>query len=304
MATSRDAVPFRLASLRTAAGIRAAVAVENQVHELPPRWHDLPAESVLALLQQWDRAFPAIQAAVARGESFGAQTLPVAEARFAAPILYPRKLLMAGVNYVDHVHEMQGHRPDKTNVRPFAFLKATEGCLIGPGEAILCPAGEETLDWEGELGVVIGRPARNVPASAAYDYIAGYTICNDVTSRARSRRDDIQFRYDWYASKSCDTFGPMGPYLVPRQFVPDPENLHLVTTVNGEAMQDSNTRFLLFNIAELVEFLTRDATLLPGDVISTGTPSGVGMGRGRFLQPGDVVAVEIEGLGRLENPVR
>lgn len=294
---------WKLASLRTAQGIRAAVVVDEQVYELPAEWNGLPASSLLALLERWDEALAALDRAAERGD-WAMRPLSLAEARFAAPILYPSKFLMAGANYADHTFEMQGVMPDKSNMAPYAFLKATRGCIIGPGETIVRPATEEKVDWEGELAVVIGRPARNVRAANAYDYIAGYTICNDVSARTRNNRQDIAFRQDWYAGKSCDTFGPMGPYLVPRQFVPEPENLRLTTTVSGQVMQDSNTRFLLFNIAELLEFLSRDATLYPGDVISTGTPSGVGMGRGVFLKAGDVVVVEIEGLGRLENPVQ
>jgi 2,4-diketo-3-deoxy-L-fuconate hydrolase len=295
---------YKLASLRTADGIRAAVVVDELVHELPEVWNGLPSGSLLALLERWDEALAALDTAVERGDMWAGRPLPLAEARFAAPILYPGKFLMAGANYADHAFEMQGVMPDKSKMAPYAFLKATRGCIIGPGETIVRPAGEDKVDWEGELAVVIGREARNVRGENAYDYIAGYTICNDVSARTRNSRQDIGFRQDWYAGKSCDTCGPMGPFLTPKQFVPEPENLRLTTTVSGQTMQDSNTRFLLFNIAELMEFLTRDATLFPGDVISTGTPSGVGMGRGVFLKAGDVVTVEIEGLGRLENPVQ
>ncbi len=293
---------FKLASVHSAQGIRAAVVVGETVHELEGDVGGVAAGSVLALLERWDEAFAALSRAVDQGALKG-RAYPLAEARFAAPILYPNKYLMAGANYADHAMEMQGKRPDKSKMIPFAFLKATRGCIIGPGEPIVKPATVEKLDWEGELGVVIGRPARNVSVADAHQYVAGYTICNDVTSRDRNSRTDVGFPHDWYAGKSCDTFGPMGPYFVPAQFVPEPENLALKTTVSGQVMQNSNTSFLLFNIAELIQYCTRDATLHPGDVISTGTPSGVGMGRGVFLKPGDTVVIEIEGLGRLENPV-
>jgi 2-keto-4-pentenoate hydratase/2-oxohepta-3-ene-1,7-dioic acid hydratase in catechol pathway len=209
---------------------------------------------------------------------------------------------MVGANYAEPTPETTGQRADRAPGRPYAFLKATEGCIVGSGEAIVRPAGVEQLDWGGELAVVIGRAAKDVPAANALDYVAGYTIVNDVTARERTRRDDV-FAYDWYAAKSCDTFAPMGPFLVPRDFVPEPESLRLVTTVSGQVTQDANTNQMVYTVAELIAFLSRAATLAPGDVIATGTPSGVARDRGLFLEPGDAVAVEIEGLGRLENPV-
>ncbi len=199
---------FKLASVHSAQGIRAAVVVGETVHELEGDVGGVAAGSVLALLERWDEAFAALSRAVDQGALKG-RAYPLAEARFAAPILYPNKYLMAGANYADHAMEMQGKRPDKSKMIPFAFLKATRGCIIGPGEPIVKPATVEKLDWEGELGVVIGRPARNVSVADAHQYVAGYTICNDVTSRDRNSRTDIGFPHDWYAGKSCDTFGPM-----------------------------------------------------------------------------------------------
>ena len=295
--------PFKLASIRTRRGVRAAVVVDELAYELPDELSGIPAGSLFALLQRWHLALPMLARLAERKGEGAVDQYPLAQVQFAAPILYPRKLLMAGANYAEHTQEMVGQRADRATQRPYAFLKATEGCVIGFGEAIVRPAGVEQLDWEGELAVVIGRAAKDVPAAKAFDYVAGYTIMNDVTARERTHRGDSVFEYDWYAAKSCDTFGPMGPYLVPREFVPEPENLRLVTTVSGQVMQDSSTKHMIYSIAELIAFLSRAATLAPGDVISTGTPSGVGMGRGIFLEPGDTVAVEIEGLGRLENPV-
>ena len=179
------------------------------------------------------------------------------------------------------------------------------------------------IDWEAELAVVIGKTARNVPVDKALDYVAGYTCYNDVSARDRMRRKNETFDYDWFANKGNDTFGPIGPYIVPRKFVRDPQNLAIKCYVSGELMQDTNTNMMVWNVAELIANCSSITTLSPGDVIATGTGAGVGMGKGikvkhgeidkvfenmyagkaRLFKPGDTVAVEIEGVGRLENTV-
>jgi 2-keto-4-pentenoate hydratase/2-oxohepta-3-ene-1,7-dioic acid hydratase in catechol pathway len=184
-------------------------------HELPAELRGVPADSLLTLLRRWDEALPLLGELVEGPGGWSVRQHPLADVRFDAPILYPRKLLMAGANYADHTQEMVGQRADRATQRPYAFLKATEGCIIATGDAILYPRGVEKLDWEGELAVVIGRPAKEVPADRAYDYVAGYTIVNDITARERTWRTDWIFKYDWYAAKSADTFAPMGPYFVP-----------------------------------------------------------------------------------------
>ena len=220
---------------------------------------------------------------------------PLSEATLLAPVPRPSKIIAIGLNYMDHCRE-QGHEPPKS---PVIFAKFSSA-VIGPGATIRWdPALTGQVDYEVELAVVIGRPTRRVSRAEALDAVAGYTICNDVSAR------DLQFGDgQWVRGKSLDTFCPMGPWLVTRDEVPDPQDLAIRCTLNGEVMQDSTTAEMIFGVAELIEFSSRAFTLLPGDVIITGTPHGVGVFRDPpvFLKDGDEVAVEIEGMGRLSNP--
>jgi 2-keto-4-pentenoate hydratase/2-oxohepta-3-ene-1,7-dioic acid hydratase in catechol pathway len=220
---------------------------------------------------------------------------PLDGARLLAPVPNPSKVVAIGLNYRDHAHEQGVEPPD----RPVAFAKFPTS-VIGPGDTITWdPALTSQVDYEAELAFVIGRTARRVPVEEAYKYVAGYTCLDDVSAR------DLQFGdKQWVRGKSLDTFCPMGPWLVTRYDLPDPHALRIRCSVNGELLQDSSTGELIFGVPDLVAFLSRAFTLLPGDVVATGTPSGVGVFRKppRFLQDGDTVAVEIEGIGRLENP--
>jgi acylpyruvate hydrolase len=223
-------------------------------------------------------------------------SVPRSHARFHAPLADPGKFICIGLNYKDHAAETGSPVPKE----PPVFAKWTNA-VLDPGEPILRPRGSTQLDWEVELGVVIGRPARHVSREAALDHVWGYTIVNDVSAR------DFQFvTTQWGAGKVCDTFAPVGPYVVDRAEVPDPHVLDLRTWVNGSLMQDGNTRNFIFDIRYIVSYLSRLMTLGPGDLIATGTPAGVGLGRKPpvWLQPGDVVRTEITGLGTLENPVK
>ena len=212
------------------------------------------------------------------------------------PLFRPRNLLCIGLNYKDHAAEGGVALPEK----PVVFAKLT-GCIIGPGQPILLPPDTEEVDYEAELAVVMGRRCRGVSVSDALDFVAGYTCLNDVSARDFQRGDG-----QWVRAKSQDTFGPMGPYLVTREDIPDPQTLPIRCRVNGKTLQDSNTDKMIFGVRELVAFISRGITLEPGDVISTGTPHGVGFARKPpiFLKSGDEVVVEIEGIGKLSNPVR
>jgi acylpyruvate hydrolase len=220
--------------------------------------------------------------------------LPRNEVRLHAPIPRPGKIICLGLNYADHVAETHAELPKA----PIYFAKFANA-IIGPGDAIVLPQASEKMDYEAEFAFVIGRRAKHVPLAEALDYVAGYMNLNDVSAR------DLQGETSqWYRGKGGDTFAPCGPYLVTRDEVPDPHALDVRCWLNGELMQSSNTRHLIFNVPYLIHHLTRTTTLEPGDVITTGTPSGVGMARTppRFLKPGDVVRVEVSGLGMLENP--
>jgi 2,4-diketo-3-deoxy-L-fuconate hydrolase len=225
------------------------------------------------------------------------ETLPLDGVRLLAPVQKPQKIIAIGLNYRDHAEETGAPIPEK----PIVFAKYPN-TIIGPREPIRIPPITEQVDYEVELAVVIGRRARNVSADEALEYVFGYMNCNDVSSR------DLQFSEggQWTRSKSLDTFCPTGPYLVTRDEVPDPQDLRLRCTLNGEVMQDGTTREMIFSVAELVSFLSQGMTLVPGDIIATGTPPGVGMARDPqvWMKPGDEVTVEIEGLGALTNPVK
>lgn len=222
--------------------------------------------------------------------------VPLAEAKLAPPIPDPQKLICIGMNYRDHCEEQKKPLPNK----PVIFAKFPTA-LIGPKDPIIKPVLTEQLDYEAELAVVIGKKAKNVTEEGALDHVAGYSIMNDVTARDMQVSDG-----QWVRGKSCDTFAPMGPYLVIADDVPDPHCLNIRLTVNGKLRQSSTTENMIFSIDFLVSYISQTTTLLPGDIISTGTPGGVGVFRQppAFLQPGDVVSIEIDRLGVLENPVQ
>jgi len=200
------------------------------------------------------------------------------------------KFMCIGLNYSDHAAETNAKVPPE----PILFLKATSA-ICGPDDPILIPRGSQKTDWEVELGVVIGRPAKYVAEADAMAHVAGYCVINDVSERAFQ----IERQGQWTKGKSCDNFGQTGPWLVTRDEVPDPQNLKMWLKVNGQTMQDGSTRTMVYGVAYLVSYLSQFFTLHPGDIISTGTPPGVGLGMKppRFLKAGDVVELGIEGLG-------
>jgi 2-keto-4-pentenoate hydratase/2-oxohepta-3-ene-1,7-dioic acid hydratase in catechol pathway len=218
------------------------------------------------------------------------------DARLAAPVPRPGKLMCIGLNYRDHAAE-QGLPPPES---PIVFSKFTTS-IIGPEDAVVIPPSCTQPDYEAELAVVIGRTAKNVPRARAYEYVFGYCAFNDVSAR------DFQFAdKQWQRGKSCDTFAPMGPFVATRDEIKDPQALGIKLRLNGETMQDSRTSQLIFGVPELIEFLSASITLEPGDVIATGTPPGVGFARKPpvFIKAGDRMEVELEGLGVLVNPVK
>lgn len=229
------------------------------------------------------------------------EALPLEDVRLHAPLggatRWPQKILGIGLNYRDHAEETGAQLPEK----PIVFAKYPN-TIAASGDAIRIPPITEQADYEAELGVVIGSPARNVSASEALEYVFGYVNCNDVSSR------DLQFSEggQWTRSKSIDTFFPIGPYIVTADEVADPQALSVRCVLNGETMQDGNTSDMIFPVSELIAFLSSGMTLMPGDIISTGTPAGVGTARDPkvFLKDGDEVTIEIEGLGTLTNPVQ
>ena len=241
-------------------------------------------------------------------EALGELAIPIDDVTLLVPIERPGKLLMLAGNYAAHVAERGGTAATRAETFPYAFLKPATA-LIGPGMAIRLPAiSPDHVDWECELGVVIGEVCRDVEEADALGFVAGYTVVNDVTDRkflpnpGRKARERDAF-FDWQHGKWHDTFCPMGPCLLSADAVPDPQDLAIRLEVNGERKQDSSTARMIFPVAAVVSFLSRIMTLEPGDVIATGTPAGVGAARGDYLKPGDLVAATIRGIGTLENPV-
>ena len=259
--------------------------------------------SILAVLNDWDAALPALREHAAHPAG---PSRPLSELNLLPPILYPPAIYCTGANYRAHAKEMNAEDAgvDKATGQPYLFLKSGPHCVVGPCDAIRLPNVSQKVDWEGELAVVIGRRTRNVKVKDAMDCVAGYTIMNDVSARDLSRRPDWpRWNIDWFGHKNFESSAPMGPWIVPAYAIPDPYQCRLQLWVNDEKMQDASVSQLIFDISEIIEYLSRRMTLLPGDVIATGTPSGVGRPRGIFLKPGDKVRIEISGIGVLENPV-
>lgn len=278
------------------------------------------SETIDDLLENWDEAFQGLTELVG-GAGLAAvekQTIPSGNEgglRVLAPLKKPSKMLCAAANFRGHVAEMRnsGYGGDfdrkkdfmgeKSRARPYLFLKAPSS-ICGPFDDIVLPGPNDQVDWEIELGVVVGRLAKNVSAEKAKDYVAGYLVTNDISCRNMLWREDRQsIKSDWLASKSHDTFCPLGPYFVPKAFVADHNNLHLTLKVNGETMQDGNTSEMIFSPDEQIEYTSKMMTLVPGDIFLTGTIAGVGQGHGRFLKAGDMIDAEIEGLGAQRNRV-
>lgn len=227
-----------------------------------------------------------------------AATLPVVdgEPRLGPPVAGTGKFICIGLNYADHAAESGMEVPPE----PVIFMKATSA-ICGPNDPIVIPRGSEKTDWEVELAVIIGKRAKYVSEADAMEHVAGYAITNDVSERAFQAERAGQ----WTKGKSCDNFGQIGPWLVTRDEVEDPQALDMWLTVNGETMQDGSTRTMVYGVAHLVHYLSQFMTLHPGDVISTGTPPGVGLGMKppRYLKAGDVVELGIEGLGQQRQEV-
>ena len=280
---------MKLATFTHAGATRIGVVDGDEIVDLSVAAPDLPRE-MIAFLEAGAGAMEAARAAVGEGAR-----IALADVKLEAPIARPPKFLAVGLNYADHVAESGMETPE----HPTIFNKQST-CVTGPTDPVHVPKASHVLDYEGELGIVIGRRGRHVSRDDAADYIAGYVVVDDVTVR------DWQFRTPtWTMGKSFDTHGPIGPWIVTTDEIRDPHQLDLRTFVNGELRQESNTKQLIFDCFFLVEYFSTAFTLEPGDIIATGTPGGVGILNKppQILKAGDVVRVEIEGIGEIENPI-
>ena len=212
------------------------------------------------------------------------------EVRLGPPIARPSKIISVGLNFESHAQESGMAIPGQ----PVIFYKSTTS-IVGPNDPVMLPRGGDKTDWEVELAIVIGKKAAYVTEAEAMDYVAGYMLHNDVSERAFQ----LEMEGQWLKGKGCDTFAPLGPYLVTQSEITAPHDLHLWLNLNGEQLQNSNTSDFIFNVPQVISYISRFMTLLPGDVISTGTPSGVGLGFSppKYLKPGDVMELGIDGLG-------
>lgn len=288
---------------------RMGLVVDNAVYDaqaalqaFTPAAQAMPMD-LWGLLAQWDASAAALEAleAAALAIRQGRIQLPRQEGALAVPYA-PARIFATASNYYEHAAEMGTQLAARSESSPYIFMKA-ETSVTPTKTAVVMPASTMKLDWEVELAVVIGRGGRHIAEKDAYAHIAGYTVINDISARDLTRRSDYPFSHDWFRGKSFDTFAPLGPWFVPRDCVGDPMDLRMQLTVNGESMQDASTQGMIFNIAEQIAYLSSILTLKPGDLIATGTPTGVGMGRGLFLKPGDVMVASIAQIGSIENHV-
>jgi 2-keto-4-pentenoate hydratase/2-oxohepta-3-ene-1,7-dioic acid hydratase in catechol pathway len=334
--------PFKLATFETQSKTRigmvfgarivdlaaanAWIAQKSQLPTMP-----LPAV-MLDLIEHYDTASPRLyQIANYLKNEAGTTNLPfafdVAKVSIKAPIKYPWNLMNIAANYKAHADGMgaaqsqAGQSPaggrggfdpsviakiDPDRDGPIVFAKSPRSCIIDPGEAYLIPPGRTRIDWEGELAIIMRKPAWMISARQAHDYVFGYSIMYDVSDRGggKPRRVVSMFQgTNWFDGKSIDRGAPFGPFIVPKEFLPTFNNLHLVTRINGLIKQDARTSDLIWDEGHMIQYISSIMTLYPGDVISTGTPSGTGAERNEFLKAGDVVEIEIEGIGTLRTPI-
>jgi 2-keto-4-pentenoate hydratase/2-oxohepta-3-ene-1,7-dioic acid hydratase in catechol pathway len=315
MMASKKRAGYTLATYRSKNGPRAALIVEDRVFDAAALTGKAAYATVIGILTDWTAAEASLQKAVARdgkgGTKSRAKSQPLTKTKLLAPIQFPSAIYCAGANYADHAAEMAARDgrppppdPHSQGVKAWHFLKAPRA-IADPDEAVKISGYSNQMDWEVELAAVIGRQAKDVPQDKALRFVAGYTIANDLSARDRGRRANVPeaspFRWDWTKHKTFDGSCPLGPWLVPASDVGDPQKLKLKLWVNGVLKQDSNTGEMIFTLAEQIQQLSAGMTLYPGDIILTGTPAGVGAGRGEFLKAGDVVKLWIEKIGEIEN---
>jgi 2-keto-4-pentenoate hydratase/2-oxohepta-3-ene-1,7-dioic acid hydratase in catechol pathway len=301
-------MPYKLLTYRSAAGPRAGVLIGEHIFDAAKVSGNPRYQEVLDILADWSVA-DAVFADLADRPSSLQHGFSISSVALEAPILYPGQIFAAGANYADHIEEMKGDyatkNPKTIGGRVWHFSKTSRSAVVGHGTVGALPWYSSKVDWEIELAAVIGRTASRVPAANALEYIAGYTIANDLSARDFVVRDvaepDSPFRFDWIAHKGFDGACPLGPWITPASDIPDPQTLDLKLWVDDQLMQDSSTKYMIFSVAEQIEELSKRVTLHPGDLILTGTPSGVGMGRNIFLRSGQSVRLWIEKIGELRH---
>jgi 2-keto-4-pentenoate hydratase/2-oxohepta-3-ene-1,7-dioic acid hydratase in catechol pathway len=302
---------YQLVTYQSKKGPRAGVVVDGKVFDAAALTRKASHVSMLDILNDWKTAQGLLRKAAAAAGKGRLKSQPLARTKLLAPVLWPSAIYCAGANYTDHMLEMARLQnmppapdPHEVGLKPWHFIKASR-TVAGHGAIVKLPAASNAIDWEAELGAVIGRTAKNVPLDKALDYVAGYTIANELSARDLGRRPQMPesspFRHDWVGQKCFDDACPLGPWIVPAKDIKNPQSLGIKLWVNDVIKQDSNTGKMIFTLAEQLSHLSSRITLYPGDIILTGTPSGVGAARKEFLKSGDVVKVWIEGIGTLTN---
>jgi 2-keto-4-pentenoate hydratase/2-oxohepta-3-ene-1,7-dioic acid hydratase in catechol pathway len=310
MASAKPA-GYKLATYKSSDGPRAGIVVGDDVFDAAKLTGKAAYATVMGIMADWKRAEPALRQAAAKAGKSKAKRQPLKKTKLLAPLRFPSAIYCAGANYADHAAEMAKKEGNPPPVDPHTlghkawhFLKAA-GAITDPGATVHISTYAKSMDWEIELAAVIGRQGKDIPQSKALSYVAGYTIANDLSARDRGRRagvpDASPFKWDWTKHKTFEGSCPLGPWIVPASDIGDPQKLGLKLWVNGVLKQDSNTADMIFNLAEQIEQLSVNMTLYPGDLILTGTPAGVGAGRGEFLKAGDTVKLWIEKIGEIEN---
>ncbi|MCP4373457.1 MAG: fumarylacetoacetate hydrolase family protein [Deltaproteobacteria bacterium] len=320
---------YGLATYQLKEAVYVGLVIKDEIWEINHALNGINSQKDLAgspikihtmkmVLENWGQLLPCIRQTA---DSIIKNGLPGGlnknEVIFLAPIPSPGKMINVGLNFYDHAAEMGMSIPD--GFQPSFFWKGDKNCIIGQDQKII--PSSDFVDWEAELAVVIGRKAKNIPTESAMDYVAGFTCHNDITDRSLMMLPDG--RLDFYSGKSRDTFGPLGPVIVPTELVPDPDSLRIRCLLNGKVMQDSGADQMIWGPAKCVSYLSGCTTLMPGDVIALGTGAGTGWtngvtvgpgelskiienmqnGGGIFLRPGDRITVDIPGVGTLENEV-
>lgn len=324
VAIAQTAAPYKLGMFEQNGRAFVGLVVQNDTQVIDLSRANVSATTVKQLIAGWDAKTAAQLAALAAQP---VNTIAVSQVKHLPPITDPRVLLSTAVNYTEHALEMTGNsnvaataakvdpkvalgipgywqrRPGDARHNPYFFVKANSA-ITGHNDPIILPRGRDRIDWECEMNIVIGRTAKRVTRDNAADYIFGYTLMNDVSDRGG--RPDGRHGSDWQLGKSHDTFAPLGPYVVPRQFVPNPQKLAIKYLLSGKVMQDSNTDRMTHTVFDLVEYASHMMTLQPGDLISTGSPAGVGTARATpiYFKDGDTSSCTIESIGTLDNPVR
>jgi len=293
---------------------KAAIVFDQKVYDLKATYtavnsnsSDIPVWvlSITEAVSQWEAFSKEIEAFAIQAKELATQgdISPVTDNHKILAPFKPATIFGTASNYHEHAAEMNTILAAKPDSSPYVFMKASTS-VVGTEADVILPPETQKLDWEVELGVVIGKKARRVKKEDALDYISGYTVVNDISARDLNHRTDYPFKHDWFRGKSWDTFCPLGPSFVPKSNIKDCHKVGLSLFLNGKQMQDGNTSELIWDAFEQIEYLSSILTLQPGDVIMTGTPAGVGKGIGLFLKPGDVLEASAEGVGTIKNTIK